>query len=105
MKSLTRRSFLKRSLLTTASLSVPARMWAQVPGSNSDVRVAVVGFGSRGGSHISAFSGMKGVRLAALCDVDSQILESTAKRCKDKGRPVETYTDVRRLLENKNIDA
>jgi len=105
MKSLTRRSFLKRSLLTTASLSLPARIWAQVPGSNSDIRVAVVGFGGRGGSHINAFSNMKGVRLAALCDCDSRILDGAVKKASDKGKPVESYTDVRKLLESKDIDA
>src|SRR3954453_20899109 len=104
MKSLSRRSFLKTSLLTTTSLSLPAKLWSQVSGSNSDIRVAVVGFGGRGGSHISAFSNMKGVRLAALCDCDSQILQGAAKRATDKGHHVETYTDIRKLLENKDID-
>src|SRR6476646_4369944 len=100
MKTLTRRSFLKTSLLTTASLSLPARIWAQSPGANDDIRVAVVGFGGRGGSHISAFGNMKGVRLAALCDCDQRILEGAARSARDKGRTVETYTDVRKLLEN-----
>jgi len=104
MKTLTRRSFLKTSLLSTASLSLPARIWAQSPGANDDIRVAVVGFGGRGGSHISAFGNMKGVRLAALCDCDQRILEAAAKPARDKGRTIETYTDVRKLLENKNID-
>ena len=104
MKPFTRRSFLKTSLLTTASLGLPAKVWAQVHGANDDIRVAVVGFGGRGGSHISAFSNMEGVRLAALCDCDSKILDAAAKRANDKGRSVETYTDVRKLLENKDID-
>src|SRR5215813_11949447 len=105
MKQQTRRNFLKTSLLTTASLTaLPARVWAQSPGSNDDIRVAVVGFGGRGGEHIHQFSSMKGVRLAALCDCDTQILEGAAKRARDKGHTIETFTDVRKLLENKNID-
>ncbi len=104
MKPLTRRSFLETSFLTSAGLSWPGRTWAQVAGSNSDIRVAVVGFGGRGTSHIDAFSDMKGVRLAALCDCDTRILEAAAKRSDEKGQPVEKYTDVRKLLENKNID-
>lgn len=105
MKRTTRRGFLKSSLAVTAGLSLPAKVWSQVSGANSDIRVAVVGFGSRGGSHISAFSGMKGVRLAALCDCDSHILDGAVKRQADKGNKVEAYTDVRKLLENKDIDA
>ncbi len=104
MKNLTRRNFLKSSLLTTAALSVPTRLWSQVPGANSDIRVAVVGFGDRGGSHIDEFSKMKGVRLVALCDADKNILANGAKRLDAKGIKVETYTDIRKLLENKDID-
>ncbi len=104
MKTFTRRTFLKTSLLTTVSLGLPARVWAQASSANGDIRVAVVGFGGRGTSHIDAFSNMKGVRLAALCDCDTRILEAAAKKSDVKGQPVETYTDVRELLENKNID-
>src|SRR5213592_4474167 len=96
--NLTRRSFLKTSVLTTAGLSLPARFWAAVPGANDDVRVAVIGFGSRGGAHIEAFSKMPGARLVALCDCDSKILERGAKRLQDQGINVATYTDVRKLL-------
>jgi predicted dehydrogenase len=86
-------------------LSLPARFWAQAPGANDAIRVAVVGFNGQGGSHISAFSGMKGVRVVALCDVDEKVLQTAAKRFQDRNQPIETYTDVRKLLENKEIDA
>ncbi len=100
-----RRSFLKASLLSTTALAVPARFWAAVPGANDDVRLAVIGFGGRGGNHIDAFSRMKGVRLVALCDCDARILDGAARRLRDKGQSVETYSDVRKLLANPNIDA
>src|SRR5512137_2989312 len=101
---LSRRSFLKSSLVTTATLALPSRFWAQVPGANNDLRVAVVGFGGRGGSHISEFNRMAGVRIVALCDADSQILERGAKSFADKGKPVRKYTDYRNLLEDKEVD-
>ncbi len=34
------------------------------------LRVAVIGCGGRGESHVDAFSGMKDVELVALCDPD-----------------------------------
>src|SRR5437660_7994108 len=106
MKSLTRRTFLKNSFVTTAALSWSARSWSQVAGANNDIRVAVVGFGGRGGSHINAFKKMDGVRLVALCAADSNILESHARKLReDDGLTVDTYGDIRKLLENKNIDA
>jgi predicted dehydrogenase len=40
----------------------------------------------------------------ALCDVDQKVLEREAKKARDKGDKLETYTDIRKLLENKDID-
>ena len=50
----------------------PGRRFA---GANEDIRVAVVGFNGRGDDHINAWEKIKGVRLAALCDVDSKVLD------------------------------
>jgi len=107
MQQFTRRQFLKSSLLTTASLSLLGTRAADAPnptGANGDIRVAVVGFGGRGKDHISGFQKVEGVRLVALCDVDRDILDKEAKKCDDAGAQVQTYTDVRKLLENKDVD-
>lgn len=104
MKSLNRRSFLKSTAITAAAFSLPARSWAQVEGSNSDVRVAVVGFKSRGKDHLSGFSKVPGVRITALCDIDSDVLGKEADRWNANGKPVESFTDIRKLLESKNVD-
>jgi predicted dehydrogenase len=101
----TRRSFLRHSLAAGAAVSLPARIYAQAPGANSDIRVAVIGFNGRGKEHISEFSKMKGVRLAALCDVDYKVLEGAKAQVEKKGGPVEVFTDIRKLLESKDIDA
>jgi predicted dehydrogenase len=104
MKSFNRRRFLKNTALTAAAFSLPARSWSQVEGSNSDVRVAVVGFHGRGGDHISGFSKLDGVRLTALCDIDQNVLAGGQAKLKESGKDVETFTDVRKLLESKNVD-
>ncbi len=105
MKTLNRRTFLKNSIITTSALSLPVHSWSQIAGANEDIRVAVVGFHGQGKSHISGFRKMKGVRVVALCDVDQNVLEAQAKGFKDENEPIKTYTDVRKLLENKEIDA
>ena len=46
---------------------------------NDTVRIGVVGLGGRGGSHVSAWSGMKNVELAALCDVDESHIGNKLK--------------------------
>ena len=105
MKNQTRRSFLKSTALaTTATVAWSARSWAQVRSANDDVRIAVVGFGGRGKDHIGGFTKLKGCRLTALCDVDDAILGKEKQKWADEGVAVEAVTDIRKLLENKNID-
>jgi len=96
MERITRRDFMKGAVATGFAMAVPSR----VLGANDDIRVAVVGINGRGGSHMREFHGMPGVRTVALCDVDRNVLDRRARGF-DK---VEKYQDVRKMLENKNID-
>lgn len=105
MNKITRRSFLKQSALAAGALSLSARSWSQVAGANEDIRMAVIGFNQRGQDHIAAWTKMQGVRLTALCDVDSAVLNASVKKLSDKGQTVEGFTDIRKLLESKNVDA
>ncbi|MDB6152102.1 MAG: oxidoreductase domain protein [Chthoniobacteraceae bacterium] len=105
MNSLNRRTFLKGTLLSATALSLPARLRAAADGANGDIRIAIIGFNGRGLDHIGNYLKLKGVRIVALCDVDSNVLEKGAAQLKAKGQEVATYQDVRKLLENKEIDA
>ncbi|HEY2341514.1 MAG TPA: Gfo/Idh/MocA family oxidoreductase [Chthoniobacteraceae bacterium] len=102
---LNRRTFLKSSIAATAALSLPARVRAAAEGANGDIRVAVIGFHGRGQEHIKAYSKLSGVRIAAFCDVDKTVLDKAVADVKAKGHDAEGYTDIRKLLENKDIDA
>src|SRR2546430_422565 len=101
MKAISRRSFLKTSVAGAAACSLSPRSWSQVVGANDNIRVAVVGINGRGGSHIDEFSKTKGVRVTALCDVDRDVLDRRAQNLEG----VRKYQDVRKLLENKDVDA
>lgn len=103
MAKLTRRTFLTHGALA-ASASFSARSWAQVPGANSDVRVAVVGLNGKGKDHLKAFSGLPGVRVVALCDVDSAVLESAAQSVGSRVS-LQKFIDYRELLTRSDIDA
>ncbi|MBT3200025.1 MAG: Gfo/Idh/MocA family oxidoreductase [Phycisphaerales bacterium] len=104
MSKLTRRNFVKTTF--AAGLAASVLPTDRVLGANSDIRIAVVGFNSRGRSLIGGFNALDGVRVAALCDIDSAVLNRVAdgldKKTKTK---VQRYTDIRKLLSNKNIDA
>jgi predicted dehydrogenase len=101
-RRITRRRFLTTSAAAAAGATLIASAPRRVLGANEDIRVAVVGFGGRGGEHINAFSSIPGCRVTALCDADEKVLMGRAGKMKDK---VETYVDVRKLLESKNVDA
>jgi predicted dehydrogenase len=104
MSKLTRRKFVK----TTFAVGLAASILPtdRTLGANSDIRVAVVGFNSRGKGLIGGFKSLPGVRVVALCDADSAILNRVADGL-DKSTKTKTqrYTDIRKLLANKNIDA
>ena len=101
MNALDRRSFLKRSLFVGSTVAWSARSWSQVAGANGDVRVGVIGFGGRGKDHLGGLSKLSGVRITGLCDVDQAVLRAEAEK-----RPgAETASDLRRLLDSKNVDA
>jgi predicted dehydrogenase len=101
----TRRSFLKSSLAAGAALSLPARLYAQAKGANEDIRIAVIGLNGRGQDHLSNYSKLKGVRIVALCDVDSAVLDKAVAQMKAKDQQVTAYQDVRKLLESRQVDA
>jgi predicted dehydrogenase len=103
MSSPTRRTFLKTSALAAAGTVLPARSWGQIMGANSDLRVAVIGLNGRGRNHLSSLARISGVRVVALCDVDTAILDKVKPTV--NGGDVKTYVDVRRLLESNEIDA
>jgi len=101
MNSLSRRSFLKTSTLAVAGVALSARSWGGIVGANGDIRVAVCGLNGRGKNHLSSLAKLKGVRIAALCDVDSVVLGKTAA-----AHPgAETFSDIRELLASPEIDA
>jgi len=102
MKVITRRDFMKSSMAAGVALALP---FSRALGANDDIRVAVVGFRGKGAQHIDVFGNLPGVRVVALCDVDKNILDHEAKKFKDRNQKVDTCADVRKLLDDKNIDA
>ena len=101
----TRRAFLKTATLATTATMLSVRSWGQVVGANGDVRVAVVGLNGRGRNHLSSLRAIPGVRIAAICDVDTAVLDQVAADLAKNGLAPEKFTDVRALLASPDIDA
>lgn len=98
-----RRSFLRTSALAAAGAALPARAWGRVLGANGDLRVAVIGLNGRGQNHVQSLAKIAGVRIAALCDADTAVLDK-AKATLGLG-DVKTYVDIRELLADGTVDA
>jgi len=101
MKQITRRVFMKSSMAAGLTLAMP---FSRVRSANNDIRAAVVGFRGHGRTHINAYLKIPGVRVVALCDADRDILARGMAEFKARNRKIDAYTDVRELLEDKNID-
>ena len=73
----------------------------------SPSRVAVVGIHGHGfASHIRNYPFLPDVEVAALCDIDENLFPERLKWFADNKLPApKTYIDIRKLLEDKNIDA
>ncbi len=96
-----RRHFLMSTAAATGAMSASA-----LASPNDTVRVACVGIRGQGNAHIGNYARMKNVEIAALCDVDSQVLNTRADEVVNrhgKKKPA-LYADIRKLLENKDID-
>jgi predicted dehydrogenase len=76
-------------------------------GANERVNIAQIGIHGFGRHHIDRYQALKGVRVAALCDVDSNLFPGvTEKQFAERGLKVpRTYQDMRRLFEDPDIDA
>src|SRR5438552_13529178 len=70
------------------------------------IRMGVIGCGGRGSSHVGAWPSQPNVEIVALCDIDQAHIAEKLKTLEGKGlRKPATYVDVRKMLEDKNIDA
>jgi predicted dehydrogenase len=106
-KGMSRRSFFKQSSTgIAAAAAFPTIIPSRAFGAADRVNIAVIGINGQGGSHINGFPRMPDVHLAAICDVDQNLFAERVKAVEERhGYAPKTYTDMRRLFENKDIDA
>ena len=117
-----RREFLSHSSKAAAALTLGLAATSRAAvGASEKLRLGFIGVGNRGSQLLRSFMKHDDVQVAALCDVyepylardrgkvDSQLLEALGGRIprmgEDLGGGVARYTDFRRLLDQKDIDA
>jgi predicted dehydrogenase len=107
----TRRDFLMTGLESTAGVAALSGITflahpERVFGANDRVRVAVCGVHGRGMDHVRGYKGAKNTEIAAICDVDENVLAQRIPQIEKLGIPKpQIFIDIRKLLEDKSIDA
>ena len=83
-----------------------ASLRPKLASANDRIRIACVGVHGQGGEHIKHYLEMKDVEIAAVCDVDETVLNGRLEEIeKASGKRPASFTDFRKLLEDKSIDA
>lgn len=104
--SLNRRQFIKQTSSAALGLTLLSSFTRKVAPSDR-LRVAHIGLGGMGTQHLKWFANLPEVEIAALCDLDETHLaaaKNTLLGIQPQSR-VQTYSDFRRILERKDIDA
>ncbi len=96
----------RRNFVKTGVGAGIALQSAKILGANDRIRVAVVGLRGRGKDHLRQFSKISGVEVAAVCDIDENVIAERLGDIEKLGmsKP-KTFVDYRKLLEDKSIDA
>ena len=74
-------------------------------GPNEKLRVAVIGFNGQGRAHIGEWLANPDVDLVAVCDCDPAAYERMGKTFEKLERKPAYVQDIRKLLDDKSIDA
>ncbi len=107
MKKETRRSFVKKSVLSAAGLPMAstALSYSRIVGANERINVAMTGVRKRGKVLTGTVTRIKDINIAAICDVASDILKERLQQVAgvQKSKPL-GEKDFRKIVENKDID-
>ena len=110
-KDVSRRNFLTGGARTAAGIAAAGTVMSavnpgKVLGANDTINMAIVGIRGRGRQHYREWLKIPNVRIAALCDVDENLFDDRVKEVEElQGKKPKTVVDMRRLYDDKNIDA
>ena len=105
-----RKEFIKQSVLIAGAgmtYATYASLLNRSPniGANDRLRFGAIGINGMGWADTKALLKVPNVELVAICDVDQNVLEKRKTELDKKGISVKIYSDYRKLLEQKDIDA
>src|SRR5688572_9875554 len=98
-RQLNRRAFIKGAAVFGSGVWLGiGRGFASGKSPNDKLNIGIIGVGNRAEANIS---GVNSQNIVALCDIDEEYL----RRAAEDFPKAKTYTDFRKLLEQRDIDA
>jgi predicted dehydrogenase len=96
----------RRVFLKSAGAALTAASYSRILGANDRVHVGVVGLGGRGQAHMKAYGEIPSARIVALCDANQAAVERGQALVKrSSNEEPKGYEDMRKLFEDKNVEA
>jgi len=94
-------SVLPRRALLRGAAALTAASYSRVLGANDKIQLGVIGCGERGRHDMSQFMMVPTVNVAAVCDIYGEQIDKARQKATD----AKNFSDHRKLLEMKEIDA
>ncbi|WP_010587061.1 Gfo/Idh/MocA family protein [Schlesneria paludicola] len=104
MSQATRREFLASATVAGAAMALGSR--SAKAGPNERVNLCVIGVRGRGSSVGKGFAGLPEAQVTHVCDVNELLLDGYAKQIAEVQKTTpKTVQDLRRVLDDKSVDA
>ena len=109
-RGISRRDFLSRSAKTAAIAATSSFISNVIPskvlGANDRINIAVIGIRSRGSQHYREWVKNPNVHVKTLVDIDENLFPERVQELTElQGKKPNTEVDLRKMLEDKDIDA
>jgi predicted dehydrogenase len=106
MTNISRRQFVKGSIAAMATITLAGtKSSGRVLGANETIRIGVAGLNGRGAEHVGQFARMRDVQITYMIDPDTRTYNRRIQQLPDGANRPRTVQDVRRALEDRNVDA
>jgi predicted dehydrogenase len=107
---LNRRNFIQKASVTAVGAGafsiLPSGIWSSPVAPGDKVNISLIGCKNQGFWDLKCHLEYNDVNCVALCDIDSQILNDRAAEIKKTfNQEPKLYSDFRKMLEQKDIDA
>lgn len=107
MNTTPRRDFIMQSVtVAAATAALPSLIKSKAADASDKITLGVIGPGGMGSNLLQSFAGLNDVQIAYVCDPDeNRMLQAAASAEKISGRKPATAKDMRRIFDDKSVDA